>query len=157
MSPLPRCPVALASPWPLWLCRSRCWALGAGMKSPSQIALGFGLAGSCGVCHALALPGWAISFASVEQVVAPLRPRSTSHICLSQCHWAGLDPDGKQPYGCSVPQFPRLQNRDNTAFPPVLFFVQRWGMNCLLTKDQVLVLPLVQGVSIPCEGSGCCC
>lgn len=97
------------------------------MKSPSQIALGFGLAGSCGVCHALALPGRAISFASVEQVVAPLRPRSTSHICLSQCHWAGLDPDGKQPYGCSVPQFPRLQNRDNTAFPPVLFFCPALG------------------------------
>ena len=38
------------------------------------------------MCHALALLEWVISFASLEQVVGPLHPRSTSHVCLSQCH-----------------------------------------------------------------------
>lgn len=78
------------------------------MRSPSRIALGFGLTGSCGVCHALALPGWVISLASLEQVVAPLHAHSTSHIYLSQCHRAGVNPDDKQPHGYSVPQFPCL-------------------------------------------------
>lgn len=46
---------------------------------------------------------WAISSASLEQVVTPL-----SSLCLSQCHWAGVGPGDKQPHGCSMSQFPCL-------------------------------------------------
>lgn len=60
MSPQPLASGGPGQPLALWLCRSWCWALGAGMRSPSRIALGFGLSGSCGVCHALVLPGWVI-------------------------------------------------------------------------------------------------
>lgn len=106
MSPLPLVPGSTSQP----LAPITVWVmvLGVGMGSPSWGALSSRLARSCSVCHALALPGWAISFASLEQVVAPLHPRSTGHICLSQCHRARVDPDDKQPHGCSVPQFPCL-------------------------------------------------
>lgn len=74
-------------------------AWGAGMRSPSWIA---------GIWAGQELPAlcvmpWAISLASLEQVVTPL-----CSLCLSQCHWTGVGPGGKQPRGCSVPQFPCL-------------------------------------------------
>ena len=108
MSPLPPVPGGHNQPLDPVAVWVTAWASGARMRSPSRIALGFGLARSCSVCHALTLPVWVISFASLEQVVAALHPHSTSHVCWSQCHWAGVAPDGNQPHGCSVPQFPCL-------------------------------------------------
>lgn len=99
VSPLPPVSRGLGQSSAPWLCRSCCRAWGAGMRSPSWLA---------GIWAGQELPAvcvmpWAISLASLAQVVTPL-----SSLCLSQCHWTGLGPGDKQPQGCSMPQFPCL-------------------------------------------------